>query len=259
MADTSTPPDAVSPDAACDGCGFAADDYSVRDLRTSPRWLTTMLEDMLAPVAPTSLEHPAVDDRLATLQADIDGLDGDDPDPAGVHAGVHGLRDLSRTLRQIGAGVATQQGSVVQLSISDGGVPKAAVATVEVGPRGFVGDRQGDRKHHGRPFQAVCLWSSEVIDALATEGHPIGPGLAGENLTISGIDWTTIRPGVRLLVGDVTLEVSGFAEPCRKNDQWFVDRSDRIDHRLHPGWSRAYAWVVEPGTIAVGDDVIVEP
>lgn len=254
MTETSTPPG-----TACDGCGFLAGDYSERDLRTGPRWLTSMLEDMLAPIDPVTLEHPAVDEQIAMLRTTVDAIDDDELDPIAVHTGVHGLRDLSRTLHLAGAGVATQQGSVVQLSTSDGGVPKAAVATVEVGPRGFVGDRQGDRKHHGRPFQAVCLWSSEVIDALAAEGHPIGPGLAGENLTVSGIDWTTIRPGVRMLVGDVTLEVSGFAEPCRKNDQWFTDRSDRIDHRLHPGWSRAYAWVVEPGTIAVGDDVIVEP
>ncbi|MDE0803190.1 MAG: MOSC domain-containing protein [Acidimicrobiales bacterium] len=244
---------------ACDGCRFCPDDYTERDLRTSPRWLTTMLEDMLAPVDPTALAHPAVDEQVSGLQTTIDGIDADPAETARVHFGVHGLRDLSRTLHHIGAGAETQQGTVAQLSTSDGGVPKSAVASVEVGPRGFVGDRQGDRKHHGRPFQAVCLWSSEVIDALAAEGHPIGPGLAGENLTVSGIDWATLRPGVRLLVGDVTLEVSGWAEPCRKNDRWFIDRSDRMDHRLHPGWSRAYAWVIEPGTIAAGDDVIVEP
>ena len=218
-----------------------------------------MRDDMVAPVDPIDLEHPSVDARLVTLAEVIDGVDPDDPDPATIHAAVHGLRDLSRTLHLVGAGVATQQGTVAQLSTSDGGVPKRAVASAEVGPRGFVGDRQGDRKHHGRPFQAVCLWSAEVIDTLVAEGHPIGPGVTGENLTVSGIDWDTIRPGVRLLVGDVTLEISGWAEPCRKNDQWFTDRSDRMDHRLHPGWSRAYAWVVEPGTIATGDTVIVEP
>lgn len=216
-----------------------------------------MLEDMLAPVDPASLAHPAVDDQVGAMRSAIDDIG--DLDVGAVHAGVHGLRDLSRTLHHIGAGVVTQQGTVAQLNTSDGGVPKVPVVGVEVGPRGVVGDRQGDRKHHGRPFQAVCLWSSEVIDALVAEGHPIGPGLAGENLTVTGIDWATLRPGVRMLVGDVTLEVSGWAEPCRKNDQWFTDRSDRMDHRLHPGWSRAYAWVVEPGTIATGDDVIVEP
>lgn len=243
----------------CDGCGFTADAYSDRDLRTSPGWLTVMLDDMVAPVGDGAAEHPAVADSIGRLRSTVDAIDPADVDVSTVHAGVHGLRDLSRLLHQVGAGVSTQQGSVAQISASDGGVPKAAVPSVDVGLRGLIGDRQADRKHHGRPFQALCLWSSEVIEALVDEGHPIGPGLAGENLTLSGIDWGSLRPGVQLLIGDVTCELSAWAEPCRKNDQWFVDRSDRIDHRLHPGWSRVYAWVLEPGTIETGDPVIVEP
>ncbi|WP_436794290.1 MOSC domain-containing protein [Actinospongicola halichondriae] len=243
----------------CDGCGFTADDYSERDLRKSPQWLASMCDDMVDPVDPVHLEHPSVDELLTRLRSTIASIDADAVDVAAVHAGVHGLRDLSRVLHQVGAGVPTRVGSVVQLSASDGGVPKAAITTAEVGFRGLVGDRQANRKHHGRPFQALCLWSTEVIDALADEGHPIGPGLAGENVTVAGIDWSTLRPGVRLLIGNVTCEISGWAEPCRKNDQWFIGRSDRMDHRLHPGWSRAYAWVLEPGTITTGDPVVVEP
>ncbi len=149
--------------------------------------------------------------------------------------------------------------SVAQISTSDGGVPKGAVPSADVGRRGLLGDRQADRTHHGRPFQALCVWSSEVIAVLAAEGHPIRAGAAGENITVSGIEWPTLRPGVRLLIGQSLCEISAWAEPCRKNDQWFTGRSDRIDHRLHPGWSRAYAWVLEPGTVATGDPVIVEP
>ena len=243
----------------CDGCGFAVEDYSARDLRTSPGWLSTMLDDMVGPVAPEAIEHPSVDEVVGRLRRTIAGIDPEAVDGELVHAGVHGLRDLSRVLHQVGGGVPTQQGTVSQISASDGGVPKTAVSSADVGPRGLLGDRQGNRTHHGRPFQALCLWSSEVIDALADEGHPIGPGLAGENLTVSGIDWSTLRPGVRLLIGDVTCELSAWAEPCRKNDQWFDGRSDRIDHRLHPGWSRVYAWVLEPGSVETGDPVIVEP
>ena len=56
-------------------------------------------------------------------------------------------------------------------------MPKQAVDSAEVGLGGHDGDRQRTRKHHGRPWQALCLWSSEVIADLAAEGHPIGPGL----------------------------------------------------------------------------------
>jgi hypothetical protein len=247
----------------CDRCGFRSDDYTARDLATSPRWLGKMSEDMIGPVGtPVLTDVVPVTAAVVALRSTLDRLGAGDEapvDPQLVHEGIHGLRDLGRALHEAGAGAPTQDGVVAQLSTSDGGVPKSPVGTVDVGRRGLVGDRQDNRKHHGRPFQALCLWSTEVIDALVVEGHPVHPGAAGENITVTGIDWTTIRPGVRLLVGQVLCEVSAWALPCRKNDQWFTGRSDRIDHDLHPGWSRAYAWVLEPGTIATGDPVAVEP
>ena len=136
----------------------------------------------------------------------------------------------------------------------------ARIANAAVGRRGVDGDAQAERRHHGRPWQALCLWSAEVIDDLRGEGHPVHPGATGENITVSGIDWTTIRPGVRLQFGDVLAEISAFAEPCTKNARWFAERNfQRMAHALHPGWSRAYAWVLEPGQVAAGDSVVVEP
>ena len=177
-----------------------------------------------------------------------------------VHDVSHHLMDIGRGLHLLGAGAPTQEGRVVQLNVSDGGVPKKPVEVAEVGDRGLVGDRQAERRHHGKPLQALCLWSADVIDALRAEGHPIEPGSAGENITVSGIDWSTIRPGTQVLVGDVLAEVSAWATPCKKNAQWFADRDfNRIEHGRHPGWSRAYAWVREPGTIRHGDTVVVEP
>jgi MOSC domain-containing protein YiiM len=177
-----------------------------------------------------------------------------------VHDVSHHLMDIGRGLHLLGAGAPTQEGLVAQLNVSGGGVPKKPVEVAEVGDRGLVGDRQADRKHHGRPLQAVSLWSTDVIDALRAEGHPIEPGLAGENITVTGIEWATLRPGTQLLVGEVLLEISAWAIPCAKNAAWFADRDfNRMHHDQHPGWSRAYAWVREPGTIRPGDAVIVEP
>jgi MOSC domain-containing protein YiiM len=177
-----------------------------------------------------------------------------------VHVGTHHVREAGRGLHALGAGAPSQRGTVVQVSASNGGVPKAALAAATVGRRGVVGDRQAERRHHGRPLQALCLWSQEVIDALRDEGHSVYAGAAGENVTVAGIDWSTIRPGVRLTIGAVQAEISAFATPCAKNAQWFSDgKFRRIDHSLRPGWSRAYAWVLEGGEIAPGDRVLVEP
>lgn len=177
-----------------------------------------------------------------------------------VHITTHHLRDVGRGLHGLGAGAPTQHGSVVRLNSSDGGVPKAPVDACEVTDRGLVGDRQADRRNHGRPLQALCLWSLEVIEALQAEGHPIQPGSAGENVTLRGLDWPTLRPGTQLRIGDVLAEVSAYATPCARNAPWFTDRYfNRMDQDRHPGWSRVYAWVREPGPIRTGDQAVVEP
>ena len=177
-----------------------------------------------------------------------------------IHDATHHLSDIGRGLHRLGAGAPTQRGTVAQLNLSDGGVPKRPVDSVDVTLRGVVGDRQAARQHHGRPLQALCLWSADVIAALQEEGHPIAAGFAGENITLSGIDWSTIRPGAQLRIGGALAEVSAWATPCKKNAEWFTDRDfNRMNHELHPGWSRAYAWVREPGSVRTGDEVIVEP
>jgi len=228
-------------DPAAALAGLAAAHQAVHDLgaslgpATDPRWARSVEVDGAALDAAWLLRHA-------------------------VHDSSHHLHEAGRAIHHLGAGAPTQEGSVVQLNVSDGGVPKRPIEMAEVGDRGLVGDRQAARQHHGRPLQALCLWSLEVIEALQGEGHPIAPGSAGENLTVSGIDWASLRPGTQLLIGDILAEISAWAEPCKKNAPWFVDGDfRRMQHARHPGWSRAYAWVREPGTIRTGDPVIVEP
>ena len=230
------------------------------------------------PTVPATLEHAIreLDKNVARLNAEGARMSdgdrarpitlGDDTVDAGwiighaVHDATHHLRDVGRGLHALGAGAPSQQGTLVQINSSSGGVPKTALASATIGRRGVAGDHQAERRHHGRPWQALCIWSRDVIDALDAEGHMLFPGAAGENLTVSGIDWATIRPGVRLTIGAALVEVSAFAAPCAKNARWFSDgKFRRIDHNLHPGTSRAYAWVLGGGTVAPGDAVLVEP
>jgi len=153
----------------------------------------------------------------------------------------------------------TATGVVRQLSASGGGVPKLAINHAEIDLGGVTGDRQATRVHHGRPWQALCIWSSEVIATLAAEGHQIGPGSAGENITVTGLDWNDVRPGVRLEVGSVLCQVTAYAVPCAQNAHWFRDRDfSRIHHSRGPV-SRVYAVVIRPGTVCPGDAVVLEP
>ena len=144
------------------------------------------------------------------------------------------------------------------IHVSNGGVPKRAVESCVVRTGGLEGDWQTDREHHGGPDRAVSLYSLEVIEALRAEGHPIAPGSTGENLTISGLSWAGMRPGMQLRVGEVRLEIASYAAPCNNINASFSDaRSVRISQKVHPGWSRLYARVIGEGTLRVGDAVRV--
>lgn len=146
-----------------------------------------------------------------------------------------------------------------QISVSDGGVPKLAVPEARITVQGVVGDRQRNRDVHGGPGRAVCLFSLEVIEALQREGHSIKPGASGENLTIAGIQWSGLKPGNRLRVGaTVQLELTSYTAPCTHNARWFMDGDfSRISQKLHPGWSRLYAKVLNEGMVRCGDSVLV--
>jgi MOSC domain-containing protein YiiM len=177
-----------------------------------------------------------------------------------AHDVSHHLMDVARGLASLDAGAPAQRGTVRRVNASDGGVPKLSIGGADVMYAGLTVDAQANRKHHGRPFQALCLWSSEVIDGLAAEGHPIEPGSAGENVTLEGLDWAALRPGALLRIGTVLAEVSFPATPCAKQTRWFADGDfERIDHERNPHLARWYAWVREPGRIVEGDAVVVRP
>lgn len=146
--------------------------------------------------------------------------------------------------------------TVFQINASDGGVPKLPVSEALIDINGIVGDDQSDKEHHGGFDRALCLFSLEVIEALQAEGHPISAGTAGENLTITGLDWDLVSPPVRLRIGSTVAQVTSYTSPCSKISGSFSDgRSARIGQAVHPGWSRVYAKVIIGGTIRRGDEV----
>lgn len=149
-------------------------------------------------------------------------------------------------------------GSVCGIHVSNGGVPKHPLETAAISRTGLAGDRQQDPRHHGGPDRAVVLYSLELIQDLRAEGHPIAPGSIGENLTVTGLDWLALHPGVRLQINDVVLEITRAAEPCRKLTASFAGgRFSRVSETANPGWSRWCAKVLQEGTVKVDDPVVV--
>ena len=149
-------------------------------------------------------------------------------------------------------------GVLHSINVSDGGVPKRPRPWAQVRAEGIEGDRQEDRRYHGGPDRAVCLYSLDLIEALQGEGHPIVAGSIGENFTVHGIDWTAVRTDARLEVGEVVLEVTRAASPCYKIAAAFHDRVfARVSQKVHPGWSRFYARVLREGPVSAGERVVL--
>ncbi|RMF36983.1 MAG: MOSC domain-containing protein [Chloroflexi bacterium] len=155
----------------------------------------------------------------------------------------------------------SRQGHIFQINISHGGVPKHPIREAEVTRLGIVGDHQNDTEHHGGPERALCLFSLERILALQAEGHPIFPGSTGENVTVVGLDWSQVTAGTRLRLGDeVLVEVTRHTTPCATiRDSFLGGDYSRLSQKRHPGWSRVYARVLQPGRIRIGDAVRLLP
>ena len=176
-----------------------------------------------------------------------------------LHAVWNAWTAAGPALRAAGELPPAATGVVTQLSVSPGGLPKLAIESTEVSWGGMTGDRQATRLHHGRPWQTLCLWSAEVIEAFVAAGHPLAPGRAGENITIRGLPWDEVRAGVRLQIGTVVCEVSSYALPCASNKPFFLNGDFRVMHHERGPVSRVYATVLEPGLVTTGDAAILEP
>ena len=141
-----------------------------------------------------------------------------------------------------------------------GGVPKLPIEKAEIKFEGIEGDfnRFRTEKINSIGTRAVTLFSLEQIEKLKSEGHAIDVGTTGENITIEGIDWPSLKIGTRMMIGDAMIELSEPTAPCSKIGKSFIGGAFyRIDHEKELGWSRWSASVIEEGQVEVGSQVIL--
>ena len=137
---------------------------------------------------------------------------------------------------------------VVAIHVAPGArLPTRSVESVvaEEG-RGLVGDRYHGTRHRHVTVQAA----TDLAAASADLGSPVEPGLTRRNVTVSHGPLPT-RPGERLRIGDVELEVVRIAAPCRLLDDWIGPGAMRAMHARGGTVFR----LLSSGTIRVGDPV----
>ena len=144
--------------------------------------------------------------------------------------------------------------TLVQVNVSNGGMPKLPILWARVHRDGVGDDWQKNRKYHGGPDRAVCLFSEELYDWLRELGvKGLFNGAIGENFTTRGIDLMSLRAGDRLRVGsECEIELTDVREPCRQLKKW-----DERFPKLILGRSGWLARVVVEGEVRAGDAVEV--
>ena len=149
-------------------------------------------------------------------------------------------------------------GSITQINISRGGIPKRPIAEAVVTRDGIAGDGWAHPQIHGGPQRALLLICSESIEELQAAGYALYPGALGENLTTTGLERREMRSGQRYRIGEVLIEFTKIRVPCSTLDVYGAGlQAELYDPRVKAGdpasprWALSgfYAAVVKPGVI----------
>ncbi len=127
---------------------------------------------------------------------------------------------------------------------------KAVEAVEAEAGKGLIGDR-----YHGTRHRHVTVQSATALDEAGQQhGSPIEPGETRRNITISDGEVPS-RPGDRLTIASVELEVVRIAAPCKLLDDVIGDGA-RVALRRRAG---SVCRVLSSGPIVIGDPVSFQP
>jgi MOSC domain-containing protein YiiM len=163
-------------------------------------------------------------------------------------------------------------GRILQVNVSQGGIPKRAVALGVLEARGFHLDSWAHPQFHGGRNQAVLMIASEAIEELRVRGYPVFPGALGENLTTKDLDRRNWRTGQQYRVGSAVIELTKIRTPCNTLDTYGCDpRGVTIQRAIYDPtvkrgdfssglWAMSgfYARVLTEGQVRPGDSIVLE-
>jgi MOSC domain-containing protein YiiM len=142
-----------------------------------------------------------------------------------------------------------QTGKLKAICISEKkGTEKHAVGAVEINEKGMAGDA-----HAGDWHRQVSLLSYDEV-ARFKNANPqvkIIDGAFGENLLIGGIDLSRPKIGVRVVIGEVELEITQIGKECH-GDGCTIFKA--VGKCIMPK-TGLFSKVIRTGKIKTGDEV----
>lgn len=133
----------------------------------------------------------------------------------------------------------------------------AASGPLRAGREGLEGDGQADRKNHGGPDKALCVYPMEHHDFWIAEiGPDFGPGAFGENFTVAGALEADVCLGDVFQIGKIVVEISQPRQPCWKlARRWRVkDLALQVERTGRTGW---YLRVLQDGLVGAPADAVL--
>lgn len=106
--------------------------------------------------------------------------------------------------------------------------------------------------HAGNWHRQVSFLAQESIQVAIDHGLDVAEGDFGENITTQGINMKEMPLGTRLQVGSAVVEVSQIGKICHTRCAIYYLAGDCIFPR-----EGVFGWVVEPGSVRVGDEIRV--
>lgn len=137
-------------------------------------------------------------------------------------------------------------GKLTAICISEkrGTVKKAVDSAEIIADFGIKNDA-----HAGKWHRQISMLSREDIDDFNQKGGNVSDGEFGENLIISGLDFSLLKPGIKIQVGSAVLEITQIGKECH-ND---CEIKKRVGMCIMP-LKGVFARVLTGGIIKPGDD-----
>jgi MOSC domain-containing protein YiiM len=126
--------------------------------------------------------------------------------------------------------------------------------SIFLGKEGVNSDVVADKIHHGGVHKAVYLFGLEKYSGWKIKYQNLDwcLGMFGENITISGLNESTMKIGERYSIGEAIVRITQPRQPCYKLGIRFEDVEIVNQFRLgsDPG---VYVAVEKPGWVTKGD------
>ncbi|MCT1541469.1 MULTISPECIES: MOSC domain-containing protein [Lysinibacillus] len=135
------------------------------------------------------------------------------------------------------------------------GIEKQRVQEVYLSSQGFEGDEVADKKHHGGPDRAVCLYPAEHYIQWEQElGKTLPVAAFGENLTVTNMLESDVCIGDIYKIGDAVIQITQGRIPCSTIDR-YTEANTLLKRLIETGYTGFLARVLEEGTICADSTI----